>query len=184
MKSDFLPFFPYKMEPGHWVAEDQVPWQSWSVSAESYQQGPRFGHDNRDRRWLKMGRDMKWDMEWALKWIWYDVIWEGMMYMWFQVWKISCNMKKAWCNMRIGRVWYDLMIYHLYIAFWGDYMLPIPPFKGTRNNHWTVVWCGTVRGLVVWQSNCQPREWQLAIAERAIPRYLPRNSVWWYGYYY
>ncbi len=33
---------------------------------------------------------------------------------------------------------YIPLIYHLYIANWGGYMQPIPPFRGTRNNHWIV----------------------------------------------
>ena len=66
-------FFPTRNGSRHrnWVAEDQVPWQSWSVCAESYQQGPRFlAMINGTGGNQKMERDMKWGM----KWIWYDVI--------------------------------------------------------------------------------------------------------------
>ena len=40
----------------------------------------------------------------------------------------------------------QLVVYTTYIpliviAFWGGYMLPSPPFRGTRNHHWVIaIW--------------------------------------------
>ena len=68
---------------------------------------------------------------------------------------------------------YIPLIYHLYIAFWGV-ICYLPPFRGTRNNHWYILGTWNVWWTQLQTTKLQPGICRLQETRRA-------NAAPWFG---